>query len=84
MLMKYIDRLEVIDRLIKFKSTGTPSQLARRLDVSERVVHRYLSFMRSKGAPIAYCRYRSSYYYEYQGEFFVGFFEKDNPPASDP
>lgn len=53
-----------LDNLIRMKATGSPDQLAARLNVSRTTIHRYLNELRNFGAPIKYCRYRNSYYYE--------------------
>ncbi len=67
--MKFIQQLELLDRLdglIHRRSTGTPAQLARRLNVSERTVYNLLDAMRALGAEVTYCRERQSYFYEYR------------------
>lgn len=63
MLTRYFNRIEHIDHLIRIKGTGTPKQLAKRIHISERLLHSYISFMRKNDAPIAYNRSRCSYYY---------------------
>ncbi|PWG78044.1 HTH domain-containing protein [Pararcticibacter amylolyticus] len=73
MLTEMQDRLEVIDYLIKSKSTGTPKRFAERLDISERRLYELLNEMRELGAPISYNRYRSTYYYKEKGGFRLGF-----------
>ena len=76
MLTKYFDRIETLDRLITIKGTGTPQQLANRLDISESSLYQYLAFMKRMGAPIAYCKYRCSYYYTDNGNFTIKFLNK--------
>jgi ribosomal protein S25 len=46
MVEKYISRLSQIDKLIKRKATGTPSELSDKLGVSESTVFRLLRIMR--------------------------------------
>ena len=73
MVKRYFDRMQMIDRLIMIKGTGTPKQLARRLNISESTLYEFLQFMRSMGAPIAYCRDRKTYYYSEVGRFELQF-----------
>ena len=58
-----LERLKRIDALIRRKATGTPAQLAERLDVSEASLYRYLNDLRDLGAPIKYCSQRLCYIY---------------------
>ena len=53
-----------LDGLIRRKSTGTPEQLASRLEISRASVFRYINELKGVGAPIQYCKVRQSYYYE--------------------
>jgi hypothetical protein len=75
MLKDHLHRIETIDRLIRIKSTGNPKVLAQKVNVSERSLYGILAFMKERGAPIAYCRYRKSYYYEHRGHFSFEFVE---------
>ncbi len=46
-----IDRLSRLDHLIRIKGTGTPAQLAERLNLSERSIYDYINFMKGLGLP---------------------------------
>ncbi|MBC8032700.1 MAG: HTH domain-containing protein [Chitinophagaceae bacterium] len=70
------ERFKRIDQLIRIKGTGTPSQLAKRLGFSERTVYDYINTMKDMGAPIKYCNFRQSYYYEEDGFFQIGFYAR--------
>lgn len=64
--MAFIDTFRQLERLaylIQRKATGTPAELAEKLEVSPRTVHNLLEQLRNWGADIAYCRERCSYYY---------------------
>lgn len=63
-LLKQLCLLDRLDQLIRMKATGTPSQLANRLDVSERTVYNLIGHLKSLGAEIAYSRDRMSFIYE--------------------
>ena len=54
-----------LHELINTKQTGTPMQLAKKLEISERSLHYYISFMRKQlKAPIVYDRKNQTYWYE--------------------
>ena len=55
--------LQRIDHLIRTRATGSPTQLAARLDTSERKVYRLLGELRDQGFPIAYDKQADTYYY---------------------
>jgi biotin operon repressor len=76
-LIKYFDRLQRLHRLISKKATGSPAELAKKLDLSERAVFGYIRMMRELGGPIAFCPLRRTYYYERDVQFYFGFRELD-------
>lgn len=59
--LTYEERLNYILYLVERKSTGTPSELAERLNVSKRTVKRMIETLRLKGNDIIYCRTIQSY-----------------------
>jgi len=63
-ILKYIERLKHMDRLIRTKATGTPQEFADKLGMSRSTLMEYLSDMRQLGAMISYCTYRQCYQYE--------------------
>lgn len=65
----YLKKLMRMHDLIKRKATGTPDELARKLELSRATTFRYKSKLAMAGAPIKYCRNRESYYYEEEWEF---------------
>ena len=66
-LEEKLKRLRRLDDLIRRKATGSPDQLAYKLDVSRRTVFRLIDFLRNFGAPIAYCGVKQRYYYREEG-----------------
>src|SRR5690606_5893385 len=56
-----IERLHI---LIKRGGTGTPRELARRLQMSESTVYEYIKTLKELGAPLVYDTYRKSYVYQ--------------------
>jgi predicted DNA-binding transcriptional regulator YafY len=66
--MKFIEEIELLkrlDQLIRLKATGTPTQLASRLNVSERTIFNQIDTLRILGAPIKFCKKEKCYYYVY-------------------
>jgi len=68
-----LQKIERVDRLIRLKATGNATQLACRLNISERSTHRLLNTMKKMGAPIYYNYAKSSYCYNTEVEFKIGF-----------
>lgn len=56
--------LQRIDHLVRTRATGSPTQLAARLNTSERKVYRLLGELRDQGFPIAYDKIADTYYYQ--------------------
>jgi biotin operon repressor len=54
----YKDRIVNLARL---KGTGSPAELALRLEISERSVKRFVREIREEGTDIRYCQIRMSY-----------------------
>jgi len=76
MLTKYFNRLQSLDHLIRIKGTGSPKHLAKRLNISERSIYEYIEVLRTLDAPVRYCKFRQSYYYENDGRLHLKFLEK--------
>ncbi len=66
-----MERYERILLLIKRKSTGTPEELARRLNISESTLYEHIRVLRERGAQIEYCPCRQSYLL--QNDFTIAF-----------
>ena len=62
-----------MDHLIRTKSTGTPSDFARKLSISRRTLYNYLEIMRELGAPVRYARGMQSYEYAPEGRLLLTF-----------
>ena len=75
MSLEPLSRLEYLDDLINRKATGPPSELATKLQVSQRWVYEQIKILKDRGAPIQYDRKRRSYYYAKQGGFNFRFIE---------
>lgn len=73
-----INLIERIHDLVKRKATGTPSQLACRLGISEAKLYRIMELMRVLGAPIIYDHLQNCYYYEQRVSCKFGFIIETN------
>ncbi len=70
-LFTYIDRINLLHKLIRQGRTGTPEELARRLGISVSRLARILEYLRDEGAPIEYDRRIMTYYYSYPFEMSI-------------
>ena len=63
-LFQYIDRFNLLDKLICQRRTGTQRQLALRLKISGSRLARIIEYLKDIDAPIAFDRSLNTYYYE--------------------
>ena len=61
--IRFINRLKIIDQLIKLQATGSPKQLAEKLEISERQIYNYLDNLRELGADLKFDKLKNSYVY---------------------
>jgi hypothetical protein len=69
-------RIKLIDHLIYIKGTGSAEELGERLGISRTAVFEYINLMKNHGAPIKFCKFRQSYYYDEEGSFTITFLKK--------
>lgn len=62
-IFAYIERINRIHELVKHKRTGTPEELARRLNISTSMLFRVIEELRLMEVPIEYSRSQKTYYY---------------------
>lgn len=73
-LLQQINLIERIDQLIRMRATGTPKDLADRLELSQATVFRLIDIIKELGAPVEYNLSRQSYVYSEDVNFQCGFF----------
>lgn len=79
-----IERIMLIDALIRKKSTGKPDELAQQLGISRRALFDTLNFMKeSLKAPIRYKKEENSYVYQEHGLFCFTYDTKRNKDTAD-
>lgn len=76
-LLKYITRIQKMDRLIRMKATGCPEEFAQKLNLSRSSLMENIQEMKALGAPICYCKYRKSYYYKSDVNLVIKFADKE-------
>ena len=59
--LEMLEKVYFIKDLVSKESTGTPSELAERLDISERSLSRLLKTLKENNYPITYSRTKQSY-----------------------
>ena len=63
-----IEKLQKMIESISQENTGTPSDFAINLNISERAIYKNISLLRLEfNAPIKYCRKRKSYCFTESG-----------------
>jgi transcriptional antiterminator len=64
-----IKKIKYFIHLLEKKRTGTPLEIAVKLNVSERMVYNYVHLLRNEfNAPIKFNKYRKSYQFERPGK----------------
>ena len=67
-----------IDQLIRLKATGTPKELVKKFNSSERQIYNYVKSLKELGAEIEFSRNFQSYIYVENMELKIKF-ESKNP-----
>lgn len=63
-IREQINKIRRLHFLIQKKATGSPSNLANKLSMSNATLYRYLNELKQDGANIKYNKIRETYYYE--------------------
>ncbi len=64
-----IKKIKFFIHLVEKERTGTPSEIAKKLEVSERMIYYYVQVLKNKfHAPIEFNKYRKSYQFERPGK----------------
>lgn len=59
--INFLEKRKLFIELAKKKATGTPKELAAKLNIQERVLYRFLESLKSDGLKFKYCRTIKSY-----------------------
>jgi len=69
--LEIIQRIKKMDKLITMKSTGTPKEFAKKMNLSESRLYAVLVELKELGVPIKYNRRHRTYNYLDDGEFTI-------------
>ena len=81
-MIKNIEMIERIDRLIRMQATGSPEYLASRLGISKPTLYRIIRTMKTLNAPVVYDYSLQSFVYEKAVGFQFGFFVEPGSVSS--
>jgi biotin operon repressor len=70
---KYIERIKYLDAIIRKKRTGSPSELAAKLNISRAQLYNHIDYLKDLGLPIEYCRKLNTFYYSSNSRLEVSF-----------
>jgi predicted DNA-binding transcriptional regulator YafY len=62
-LLEQIERINRLNEMIKYRRTGTPQQLAKRLNLSTSMIYKLMDELRLREVPVEYSRQMGTYYY---------------------
>ena len=74
-IIKQIEVIERIDQLIRMQATGTPEELANRLNISKTKLYRIINMMKELNAPVEYDLDKQCFVYEEAVGFRFGFYQ---------
>lgn len=80
-IIKYLQRLQHIDELIRRRATGRPETFAGKVGLCRSSLMYHLRELREMGGPIGYCKQRESYFYEEEKKLFIGYTDFEIPKA---
>ena len=80
-ITKQINLIERIDQLVRLQATGSPVELAIRLNISRAKLYRIIEIMKELNAPIAFDFAVQSFVYEEEVGFQCGFYTRDLFPT---
>ncbi|MBP6089739.1 MAG: HTH domain-containing protein [Crocinitomicaceae bacterium] len=64
-----IEKIKYFIHLIEKERTGTPSEVAQKLNVTERTIYYYLQILKNDlNAPIEFNKHRKTYQFERMGK----------------
>ena len=74
--MNYIVKIKELDRRIRRRATGSPKELAGKMNISRATLFRLITFYKKEmKAPVYFDKGINSYCYEYPGTLTIKFVE---------
>ncbi len=71
---KQINLIKRVDQLVRLQATGTPEELACKLEVSKSKLYRIINMMKDFNAPIEYNPTLETFTYKKEVRFSIGFY----------
>lgn len=71
--IRQIERIQILNKLIASRRTGSPDELANRLGVSRSQLYLIIDYMKDMGLGISFSRRFNSFYYEEDSRLFIEF-----------
>ncbi|MBP2831189.1 hypothetical protein J8281_03230 [Aquimarina sp. U1-2] len=71
---KQIDLIRRVDQLVRLQATGTPDELACKLEISKSKLYRIINMMKDFNAPIEYNPTLETFLYKKEVRFSFGFY----------
>lgn len=72
MVNKFLEtynKLQELNRLIEAEQTGTPKELSKKINITERQLQKYLEILKELKHPVKYARKRKTYYFPGESKF---------------
>ena len=64
-----IQKIKHFIYLVKKGRTGSPEEVAKKIDVSERMIYNYVGILKNEfNVPIDYNRYKKTYFFQESGK----------------
>jgi len=76
-IIKYYNRLERIDQMIRLKCTGNSFEFANKLGISRSLLMQDMMVLKDLGANVSYDRIKKTFFYHEKGKLYFRF-KKDN------
>ena len=73
---KYQKKIERMDQLIRLRATGSPTEFAKKLNVSKSTLYEYFKDLKDIGAEVVFNRDSNNFQYKEPGKLSPMHFEK--------
>lgn len=78
-IIKYLDRIKVMDDYIHRRATGSPDEFANKIGISRIALLKYIRLLKEMNAPIKYDPLSITYYYLFPCQLKMGYEFKKIP-----
>jgi predicted DNA-binding transcriptional regulator YafY len=69
--IRQIERLQLLNKLVREQRTGSPEELAERLGVSRRQLYVYLEYLKDMGVDIQFSRRLNSFVFTCEKQVYI-------------